>query len=292
MSWPIASKDGKKIFVVGRTFRGESTRYDVKSGQFVPFLGGISAEYYAFSKDGQWVAYVSHPEGNLRRSRVDGSERLELTHPPDYASMPRWSPDGKTIAFFEQSPNKPSRIYEVSPEGGTPRPLMPDDANPQADPNWSPDGGNIVFAGSAHDAASTIRILDLTTHQIETIPGSQNLSEPRWSPNGRYLIAVSISSDTSQTLYDFQTKKWTEMPKGIRWPNWSKDGQYVYFVKGLDAVYRIRTSDGKVERVADLAHFRTTGRWDGSLTLAPDDSPLLLRDAGTQEVYALDWEEP
>ncbi len=52
MSWPIPSKDGKKIFLVGRTFRGELMRYDAKSGQFVPFLGGISAEYYAFSKDG------------------------------------------------------------------------------------------------------------------------------------------------------------------------------------------------------------------------------------------------
>ena len=29
-----------------------------------------------------------------------------------------------------------------------------------------------------------------------------------------------------------------------------------------------------------------------SLALAPDDSPLLLRDAGTSDVYALDWEEP
>jgi hypothetical protein len=54
----------------------------------------------------------------------------------------------------------------------------------------------------------------------------------------------------------------------------------------------MRVSDCKVERVADLKNFRTTGRWDSSLALAPHDSPLLLRDAGTQEVCALDWEEP
>jgi hypothetical protein len=29
--------------------------------------------------------------------------------------------------------------------------------------------------------------------------------------------------------------------------------------------------------------------WTG---LAPDDSPLALRDIGTQEIYALDWEAP
>jgi hypothetical protein len=44
--------------------------------------------------------------------------------------------------------------------------------------------------------------------------------------------------------------------------------------------------------VADLKNFRTTGEWGWLLALAPDDSLLLLRDAGTQDVYALDWEEP
>ena len=50
---PIPGKDGKKLFVVGRTYRGELTRYDAKSGQFSPYLSGISAEYLDFSKDGQ-----------------------------------------------------------------------------------------------------------------------------------------------------------------------------------------------------------------------------------------------
>jgi len=33
-------------------------------------------------KDGQWVAYASYPEGSLWRSKVDGTERLQLTFPP------------------------------------------------------------------------------------------------------------------------------------------------------------------------------------------------------------------
>jgi serine/threonine protein kinase len=78
------SKDGKKLFVSTRTGRGELMRYNSKSGEFAPFLGGISAEYLAFSKDGQWVAYVSYPEGTLWRSKIDGSERLQLTYPPSY----------------------------------------------------------------------------------------------------------------------------------------------------------------------------------------------------------------
>ena len=141
LSAPLQSTDGKKLFVVGRTVRGELTRYDVKSGHFEPYLGGISAEYVSFSKDGQWVAYVSFPEGTLWRSKTDGSERLQLTYAPAQALMPRWSSDGKTILFFEADANKRFKVYEVLREGGSLRQLMPDNPAPQADPNWSPDGG-------------------------------------------------------------------------------------------------------------------------------------------------------
>ena len=79
---PISSKDGKKLFVVGQTYRGELERFDLKSHLFTPFLYSISAEFLAFSKDGQWVAYVSYPEGALWKSKADGSERVQLTFPP------------------------------------------------------------------------------------------------------------------------------------------------------------------------------------------------------------------
>ena len=188
---PLPSKDRKKLFVVGRTFRGQLVRYDSKSGQFSPFLGGMSAEFVDFSKDGQWVAYVSYPGGNMWRSRADGSERLQLTYPPGYAVNPRWSPDGKKIVFFEMFADKPGKIFEVSPEEGSPRELMSDDANPQWDPNWSPDGSKIVFGGTAVNAASVISILDLATHKVSALPGSQGLYSPRWSPNGRYIAGLS-----------------------------------------------------------------------------------------------------
>jgi hypothetical protein len=44
--------------------------------------------------------------------------------------------------------------------------------------------------------------------------------------------------------------------------------------------------------VVDLKSFRMAGYLGWWLGLAPDDSPLLLRDTGTQEIYALDWEAP
>ena len=292
LRWPLPSKDGKKLFVIGEVRRGELMRYDARSGQFLPFFGGISAEMFTDSKDGKWVAYVSYPEGTLWRSRPDGSERLQLTYAPLNPHLLNWSPDGKTILFTDKNSAK---IYEVSSDGGTARQFMPDVPGPQWDPKWSPDGDKIVFGGGSGSAASSIRVLNLANHEVSTLPGSQGrFYSPRWSPDGQYMLAMSIGSD-ELALFDFQTQKWSELAKGVfGYPNWSKDGQYVYVrdARGKGAILRIRVSDHKVELVVDLKDFLPVGSYGPALTLAPDDAPLLLRDAGTQDVYALDWEEP
>jgi hypothetical protein len=78
-SQALPSKDGKQLFAVGVAPRGEVVRYDERSKQFVPFLSGVSAEFVTFSKDAQFVAYVTYPDGALWRSKADGSDRLQLT---------------------------------------------------------------------------------------------------------------------------------------------------------------------------------------------------------------------
>jgi Tol biopolymer transport system component len=66
---PVSSVDGKRLFVIGEHRRGELVRFVSKSGQFVPYLGGISAQDVDVYKDGRWVTYVSYPERVLWRSR-------------------------------------------------------------------------------------------------------------------------------------------------------------------------------------------------------------------------------
>jgi eukaryotic-like serine/threonine-protein kinase len=290
---PLPSKDGKRLFVVGRTYRGELERQSESAG-LTPFLSGISAEDVEFSKDGQWVAYVSYPEGVLWRSKPDGSDKIQLSDPPLLAALPRWSPDGKQIAFFDYSFGKPVKTYLVSADGGSPQEPLPEDPEPQRDPNWSPDGDKITFSSEPADKNSAVRVLDLKTRQVSTLPGSRGLFAPRWSPDGRYIVAMP-ADELSLVLFDFQTQKWSQLAK-VRagFPNWSRDGQYVYFLRWLDhpAVLRVRIADGRVEQVLDLTNLPTTGNIGPWLGLGPDDSPLVLRDIGTQDIYALDWEEP
>jgi len=291
-STPLPSKDGKKLFVVGKLLRGELARFDAKSNGFVPFLSGISADSVNFSQDGQWVAYVSFPEGALWRSKVDGSDRVQLTFPPLAVLLPRWSPDGEVIVFTGISPDQRARIYSIPSHGGTPRELLPGSEQEQADPNWSLDGKQIVFSNGGIAQNSSIGILQVETHEISTLHGSNGLFSPRWSPDGRYIAAMPTDAH-SLVIFDVATQKWEEIIKvPVSFPNWSKNGEYIYFRTNEPWIMRVRIRDRKLERVADLKDFLPTGYYGDWLGMAPDDSPILLHDTSAQEIYGLDWRTP
>ena len=205
--------------------RGELVRYESRSQQFAPFLAGISAGELDFSRDGKWVTYVSYPERTLWRSRIDGTERQQLTDAPVAAFLPRWSPDGTQIVYVDLQSGQPWKIFLISAHGGTPQELL-GGKDAVADPNWSPDGKRICFGRSPYSAASTkkIEVVDLSSNQISTIPGSDNLYSPRWSPDGQHLAALSADSK-KLLLYDFKTQKWTDWidePGAIGFPTWSR----------------------------------------------------------------------
>ncbi|MDQ2843648.1 MAG: serine/threonine-protein kinase, partial [Acidobacteriota bacterium] len=292
---PVPSPDGKKLYVVGQQLRGELTRYDSKSKQWISYLSGISAEFVDFSRDGQWVSYVSFPEGALWRSRIDGSERRQLTAPPVQALLPCWSPDGNRIAFQGMAAGKPWTIYLVSAEGGTPE-LLFQEQRSQDRPSWSPDGRSIVFSYvPGPETARGVIVVNLATHKVTRLPGSAGLLLATWSPDGRYIVART-SDHHALMLFDFKSETWAELARGeLNWLNWSRDGRYVYFEQhGAEhAVLRVGVGDHRVEEVVSLQNMKRAGVngsfWFG---LAPEDSPVVLRDTGTQEIYALDWREP
>jgi Tol biopolymer transport system component len=259
----------------------------------VPYLSGLSIEGLDFSKDGEWVAYVTFPEGSLWRSKVDGSQQVQLTFPPVQVFLPRWSPDGKRIAFAATTLGKPENIYLIPAQGGQPEQLTRHEYN-EADVGWSQDGNRLVFGLVApFRSKPAIHLLDLRTHEESTLPGSEGLYSPRWSPDGHYVAALPIDNE-SLRLYEVATQKWMELAKlPVNYPSWSQDSKYIYFdtIGSRAAFYRVQVRDRKLERLVSLTNLRRAGtyQWTG---LAPDDSPLLLRDVGTEEIYALDWQAP
>jgi Tol biopolymer transport system component/DNA-binding winged helix-turn-helix (wHTH) protein len=291
-STPMPGRDGKKIFASGVIFRGEMIRYDAPTRELKPWLGGISAEYLSYSPDGKSIVYVSFPEGILWRANRDGTNPVQLTSPPFYPTNPRWSPDGSKILFCNQGGGI-LQSYIMSSLGGTPQPILPDDRGRQSDPNWSPDGQKIIFASGRRRYSSDVvlRILDLASHQIVSLPGSQGIWSPRWSPNGRLIAGINQSGGCS--VFDFDSQQWSELQKGeCDCPTFSSNSQFVYFISGtLDGVYRVGVSGGRAERVVDLKGFHHTGAVGLWMGLDPTDTPMLLRDRGSDDIYALTLEE-
>jgi eukaryotic-like serine/threonine-protein kinase len=291
------SADGKKIYAIGNQLRAELVRYDARSGQFVPYLEGASISDVSFSRDGQWLAYVTYPDGILWRSRVDGTQKLQLTSSvPKYANMPRWSPDGKQIVFSGSDAEHLARLYVISADGGTPRLLAAGEFQ-AVRPSWIADGNSVVFLDTNGGGVnSAVKIFNMNTSQVTDVPDSKALFAPVASPDGRYLAGASIDGK-ALWLFDFKGGKWSELLKtDAGSTNWSADSKYIYFDTGLSenpAFYRVRVSDRKLERLADLKGFRrVVAGWLPWSGVTPDGAPLLLRDISSQEVYALDFEAP
>jgi len=296
---PLPAADGKRLFAETLQARGELVMFDAATHAFVPYLNRISATGVSFSKDGRSLVYSAYPEGTLWRMRADGSERVQLTFSPLVAYMPRWSPDGSEIAFMGQLPGKPWQVYLIAADGGTPERLVPSDRD-QGDPGWSPDGRQLVYGGQALPEArareNAIHILDVATRRETILPGSEALWSPRWSPDGRYLAAMSNNTQELD-LYDFTTHKWSEVAKtAIAYPQWSWKGDYLYFMSNVsssDLLHRVRIADRKMETVTALGDFHQPagllGDWMG---LSPQDAPLFVRDAGTMDIYSLEWQLP
>jgi len=86
------------------------------------------------------------------------------------------------------------------------------------------------------------------------------------------------------------------MAPARRSAQWSHDGVYAYFrvyLPGEDVIDRVRISDHKLEEVVNLRNFRDTssafGTWMG---IDAEDEPLLVRDAGAQDIHALTLDLP
>jgi Tol biopolymer transport system component/DNA-binding winged helix-turn-helix (wHTH) protein len=296
---PVSSKNGKQIFAIGTLGRTEIVRYDLHTHHFVAYLPGTSAEGLSFSENGEWVAYTSYPDGILWRSRVDGSERIQLTFPPMRVLLPRWSPDGQQLLFSAHNPGRPWSVFILPSKGGTPKQVgsSPED---RVDANWSPDGNSLVF-GSYNVPNNPIWIADMKTGQVSTLPGSVGLFSPRWSPDGRYICAIHAGRPFKLMLFAFATQKWTQLTNSdVGDPAWSRDSRYIYFQSGdpadwSETINRIRLVDRKQEKIMGLKDLsRSMGASSGVewFGLAPDGSPLVATDISTNEIYALDVQWP
>ena len=218
------SRDNTGLFMIGRIAQGAMQVYDPQQKRFVPFLNGLAAAAFVISPDRKWMVYADYPRHHLWRSKLDGSEKLQLTDV--YSAMEEWSPDSKSIVFSDWD-----QLYLVSLDGGTPEKLLSDPHNDVA-PSWWPDGKSIIFNDFPRSGQKLpgIKVLDLATRKISIMPGSEGFYVPSWSPDGKYMVAIA-ENPSRMVLYSAQSSTWKDLKKfELPWGYWvwANDGKSVY----------------------------------------------------------------
>jgi WD40 repeat protein len=191
----------RRLYAVGSVLRGETMRYDRQSRHWASFLRGFTGEQIDRSPDGQWLAYIAYPSFELHKCRVDVSNDVVLA-PGVRGLNPRWSPDGKQIAFSGRpaGTSVKFKLWLASSDGGNAAPY-PNGIESGYDTIWSGDGKRILL-GQDDSAQSRIRILHLDTGKLEPVTGTGRLFSPRWSPGEKQMLALEINTGKPFLLDD------------------------------------------------------------------------------------------
>lgn len=134
---------------------------------------------------------------------------------------PRWSPDGRWIAYWVRSDNGSNQIFVMRPDGSARRQLTFGNS-PALHPAWSPDGSQIVFAGNRD--LWVVPIAGGTPERLTNDPAFV-AHAPVWSPDGSTVafmrcgvadwIFVRCSKPPAIALLDMTSGEVTELASRV-----------------------------------------------------------------------------
>ena len=243
------------------------------------------------SPDGLWVAYVvgsNDRDADEARSAIwmvswDGSQRLALTNAADGTGKPKWSPDGRYLAFVATpAGSDKSQIMLLDRRGGDARQLtsVKGEIGEYA---WSPDGKRLALAMQPADEdkspkpivieaplfkqdeagylraehARHLYLFDIEDKRIEplTVDSKFNEDLPAWSPDGRQIAFVRTDEQgpdlDGRAAIDVIDARVGATPRDVVRPfapnsqrlAWSPDGTLIAYLEGLEPKYNAYMQD-------------------------------------------------
>ncbi|MGI8542839.1 MAG: hypothetical protein ACR2MD_05090 [Aridibacter sp.] len=205
--------------------------------------GSKQISFPALSPNGEEyvVRYHTQTQEDIAIFNRDGSNWRNLTNDKFRDRTPRWSPDGKKIAFTSDRSGK-YQIWMINADGSNLRQITFSEKTGTTAPNFSPDGLRLIYSEIDNKSQSPF-ILDLKISWQEQTPvplssppnfeGSYSVWD--WSADGSKLLMPFFDSAAGGNgiyLFDFKTSAYEKMLESGGYPIWLNDNRHFLYLKG------------------------------------------------------------
>jgi dipeptidyl aminopeptidase/acylaminoacyl peptidase len=271
---------------------------------------GVTAEdYYSiavpsdprFSPDGSTIAFVVTTVDQKQNRRYgaiwtvpsDGSRPATAsTTSLQSSTSPRWSPDGKTLAFLSARPattdstaTARTQVWLLPLSGGEPR-RVTDLLNGVSSFQWSPDGARLVVV-SRSGPSDTAKSPSDVRHYLHA---NYKFNDTGWFDDKRtHLWVVDVASGSAKQVTSGED--WNDTD-----PQWSPDSRRIAFVsdrtgKAFDEshdtdVWMVEADGGPLTKISDHSTADSAPRW------APDGRSIAFISAVPAKSHPRIWLAP
>jgi len=246
------------------------------------------------SPDGNWVAYTvssvdsakDKNDTDVWMASWDGAQNIRLTSTPDGESSPRWSPDGRYLAFVSgRQEGKGGQIWLLDRRGGEAQRITQIKGG-VSEYQWSPDSRRIVVV-----------VDEETDSALKKDTAEKKTPKPIVIDRYQFKRDVTGYLQTKRShlsIFDVDTKKVEALTDGLDddgGASWSPDGKSIAFVRTPTRepsqvensdIYVIEARAGaQPKRLTDFA-----GPDDGRLSWSPDSRWIAFVRGDEPRYYA------
>lgn len=293
---PTFSPDGKSIAFV-RVFPNHNEII------LIPALGGAERKIFekasyasiSFSPDGKLLAAAELESANKRTGiftiNLQTAEKTQITKPemPFVDHTPRFSPDGKSIAFIRYFSSFRREIFVVSAAGGESRQITFDDAQIYG-LGWNADSREMFITSfRAADQLNLWKIFISGKEKPQMIStGSRNLADLAISPNGKNIAFVEETND--ENIWEIESgeppKPLIRSTRSDHSQQFSFDGSQIVFVSDRTGNYEIWIADGDGKNQRQLTDSHES---KGSPRFSPDGESIVYdaQNGGIGDIYVV-----